>query len=394
MTTANSKPAILCVDDEPGVLEGLELHLRRGFRVHTATSGAQGLQMIDSHGPFAVVLSDMRMPEMSGAVFLSKVREKSPASTRMLLTGQTDMQSAIQAVNEGQIFRFLTKPCPPKQLKAVFEDAVELHNLKRVERDLLERTLRGSIKALTDVLALVNPTAFGRAGRVRTLVAELCQSLAMTDTWAVEVASMVLQLGTITVGPRVAEKLYYGRPLDPEEAEQADRMPQAIAELLGEIPRLEPVLDLVSEHFLSASAGRRPESLGAQLLSLANDFDVVQSTGLPTSEAINTLRGRGTRYDPALLNRLSDLRGAAEGGQVIREVRLAGLVAGMIFAEDVRMLTGVLLAPRGYEVTESFVARAPSFSDSGVHEPVRVIVPTTEASPAAVPTSAPAGMTA
>src|SRR5690349_20120797 len=168
--TSNAKPALLCVDDEPLVLEGLTLHLRRAFTVTTATSGAAGLEILKDKGPFAVVMSDMRMPGMNGAEFLSKVREQWPDTVRVLLTGQSDLQSAVAAVNDGQIFRFLTKPCPPELLLGALGAASRQHDLLIGERVLLEQTLHGSIKMLTDVLSLANPVAFGRANRAKRLM--------------------------------------------------------------------------------------------------------------------------------------------------------------------------------------------------------------------------------
>ena len=103
-------PKILCVDDEPAVLEGLKMNLRRRFDVLTATSGAAALEVLEREEGIAVLMSDMRMPSMDGATLLAKARERWPFVVRLLLTGQADMNSAISAVNEGQIFRFLTKP--------------------------------------------------------------------------------------------------------------------------------------------------------------------------------------------------------------------------------------------------------------------------------------------
>ena len=161
------RPRVLCVDDEPQVLDGLTLNLRRDFEVVTASSGADALAEIAARGPFAVIISDMRMPRMDGAQFLRRAREIAPDSVRMLLTGQTDLASAIAVVNEGQIFRFLTKPCAPDQLIAMVRAAVDQHRLLTSERELLERTLHGSIEALTDLLAVAHPVAFGRAGRIK-----------------------------------------------------------------------------------------------------------------------------------------------------------------------------------------------------------------------------------
>jgi DNA-binding NtrC family response regulator len=154
---------VLCVDDEPKILEGVALHLRRHYRISMATSGTEGLAIVGGSDPPAVVVSDMRMPEMDGATFLGKVKEQAPDIVRLLLTGQADMTSAIAAVNQGQIFRFLTKPCNAQTLLAAIAAAAEQYRLLTAERELLEKTLRGSIKALTEVLSLANPLIFGRA---------------------------------------------------------------------------------------------------------------------------------------------------------------------------------------------------------------------------------------
>ncbi|HYU15650.1 MAG TPA: response regulator, partial [Candidatus Acidoferrum sp.] len=134
MTIEKRRPRILCVDDEPNVLEGLSLHLRRRHEVWTATSGADALALLARDGPPEVIISDMRMPGMDGAVFLSKARQLYPETVRLLLTGQTDLMSAVSAVNQGQIFRFLSKPCPAPFMVQAVTAAVEQHRLIQAER--------------------------------------------------------------------------------------------------------------------------------------------------------------------------------------------------------------------------------------------------------------------
>jgi len=242
-----SKTRVLCVDDEPRVLEGLALQLRRGYEVSGAPSGEAGLALLASDGPFAVVLSDMRMPQMDGASFLAQVRRKAPDTVRMLLTGHADMQAAIAAVNEGQIFRFLTKPCPPEQLRHSFEAATEQYRLVTAERVLLEQTLHGSVKALTEILAMTNPAAFGRATRIKKHVGQIANALGLEDRWQVEVAAMLSQLGLITLPDETAEKLHKGQKLSAEEVAMLARVLSVSAELLANIPRLEGVCELLAK---------------------------------------------------------------------------------------------------------------------------------------------------
>lgn len=135
----DQKPRVLCVDDEPHILSSLDTTLRRSFEVSTATNGPDALRLLDGGGPFAVLLSDYSMPGMTGAELLARARLVAPDTVRMLLTGQATIEGAIAAVNEGHVFRFLTKPCPPAAVIRALQDGVEQARLVTADRLLLER---------------------------------------------------------------------------------------------------------------------------------------------------------------------------------------------------------------------------------------------------------------
>ncbi len=386
---ANAKTRILCVDDEPNVVESIALHLRRHYDVETATSGAAGLEILGRNGAVAVVVSDMRMPGMDGATFLKKAREAAPNTVRMMLTGQSDLNATIAAVNEGQIFRFLTKPCAPPLLLAAVGAAAEQNRLITAEQVLLEHTLHGSIKTLTDVLSLTSPASFGRANRIKQLVSEVAARLGMKERWQVEVAAMLSQLGCITLPEDVVEKVNLGQPLSEPEQKFVARMPVVTEQLLGNIPRLEVVREILASGVRPSGqvmatlsdADKQVAVRGAQLLRVALDFDVLEAQGNTASMAIDTLRGRAGRYDKEVVEALAAVRGGASLGKKIRELPLSGLRVGMVFAEDVRMVSGTLLVARGNEVTPSLMERARSFRSGMVREPVRVVVSTTAIDP-------------
>ncbi len=184
-------PRVLCVDDEARVVEGLVLHLRKDYEVHTALGGTEALQKLKKMGGAAVVISDMRMPVMDGAVLLHCVMRLFPDTTRILLTGEPGRDAAVAAVNKAQIFRFLTKPCPPDQLRLAVEAGVTQHRLMAAERTILKETLLGCIKALVDVLAITNPVAFGRASRLKRLAVEFANSRDNTEFWQLEAAAVL-----------------------------------------------------------------------------------------------------------------------------------------------------------------------------------------------------------
>lgn len=126
MRETRDRPRVLCVDDESRVLEGLVVLLRKDYEVHCATGGEEALRLLESLGGVAVVLSDMRMPGMDGATLLQRVMTRYPDAVRMLLTGHPGGDAAT-AAKQAQVFRFLTKPCPPAELKAAVQAGVAQH---------------------------------------------------------------------------------------------------------------------------------------------------------------------------------------------------------------------------------------------------------------------------
>jgi len=379
-----SRIRILCVDDEQAVLDGLSLHLRRRYDVAMATSGAAGLEALASDPAIAVVLSDMRMPGMDGAAFLSRAREALPDAVRVLLTGHADVRSAASAVNEGQIFRFLTKPCAPDVLGATIDAAVEQHRLITAERVLLEQTLHGSVKALTDLLAIVHPASFGRAGRAKSRMSALADHLGITENrWELEISAMLSQIGCVMLPQEVVDKVYHGLVMTEHEHGMVERVPAIAEKILADIPRMEGVRAILRYQGRRFSGVGYPKEephreklpLGSRLLKLILDFDALEARGIPEEIAFDTLRGREGWYDPALLGAFAKCLGNAGKYVDVLEIKLAALSPGMILAEDIRTQSGGLLVARGHEVTEGLVERIRNFgSGQGVCEPIRVIL--------------------
>lgn len=339
---------VLLVNDEPALLDGLQLVLRHHFTTVTASSGAEALAIIAISEPFGVVVSDMRMPGMNGAALLAQVRERSPDSVRLLLTGYSDVEAAIAAVNEGQVFRLLTKPCLPERLIAQLTAAADQHRLQTAERFILEQTLRGCVRALTDLLGLVSPVAFGRAGRVKEHVVRLCAALGIVDVWPVEVAAMLSQIGCIILSPAIVEKHYLGLSMLHAEQAMVDRLPALACQLLGPIPRLEGVRDILAAMDRRCDTGLGgPLPLGARLLKIALDHDLLEARGLDTETLIATLRGRTGWHNPAVLDAWCELYAPDAELEAIQEVRLVDLRIGMVFETDVRARAAACCSSRG-----------------------------------------------
>jgi response regulator RpfG family c-di-GMP phosphodiesterase len=375
-TTQNQtmeRPAILLVDDEVRILQGLQRQLHRDWTVTIAPSPEEALVKLETAGPFAVIVSDMRMPNMDGAALLSRARALAPDTVRILLTGQAELSAAIAAVNEGRIFRFLCKPCPVPTLMGALSEAREQYRLIHAERELLEKTLRGAVDALVETLSLTQPMAFGRAMRLKMLARELCQKVQRAAPWDLEVAALLSQLGAVVLPATVVERLQRGAPLDEEERKMVERMPAVVDALIGHLPRLETVREILRRR---RDAFSESVPFGARVLAVVEDFDLAEAQCGSGFEAVLRLRARDGRYDPALLEALAQTAlSSRDEGPMVREVRVDELRVGMVLAADVYAKSGLLLVSRSNEVTISLMERLHNFQRIGIREPLVVRVP-------------------
>ncbi len=144
------KPKMLVVDDEPDNLDLLYRTFRREFQVLKADSGIRALELLEKEGEVAVIISDQRMPEMKGTEFLSKTVPQFPNTVRIILTGFTDIEDLVEAINSGQVYKYITKPWDPNELKAVVQRAAETYELLKQRIEELRRA-----QAQTDLMATI-----------------------------------------------------------------------------------------------------------------------------------------------------------------------------------------------------------------------------------------------
>lgn len=360
---------ILFVDDEPAVLDGFRRLLHKEFSLVTAVGGAAALELVATakDEPFAVVVSDMRMPEMDGVQLLSRVRAISPDTVRIALTGQADMQTAADCVNEGSIFRFLTKPCQKDVLGKALTSALLQYRLVVAEKELLEKTLSGSVKVLTEVLSLVNPAAFSRAVRMSRYVQHIVRKLHLEAGWRFEVAAMMSQLGCVTLDTDTIESIYAGKQLSPEEQARVDAHPSVAADLLSNIPRLEPVARMIAQQDSVLPSPHVPGQehfdvvrLGAQILKVALAYDQCLSAGDSHAEALQRMLSRTDRLERSIVSALTDIEREPIHLEV-KTCRICDLDCNMILQEDVRTTNGLLIVAKGQQITYPLLVRLRNF---------------------------------
>jgi len=375
---------ILFVDDEIPVLDGYKRILHREFDVDTAGSGDEGLALIRDQGPYAVVVSDMRMPAMNGAQFLAQVRQEAPDSVRMLLTGYTDLDAAMEAVNEGNIFRFLTKPCEKEVLTKAITAGLDQYHLVTAEKELLEKTLMGSIRALTEVLSAASPEAFGRSMRIARDVRHLVGKLALPSPWRFEAAAMLSQLGCVTLDSEVIKASYAGEHLSFEDQARFATHPQIASELLVNIPRLEPVAWMISQQLTREtrpSDSRVPAPfgedivLGAKILKLAVALDNLRMKGLSDLGAIAKVREQHSEFGSELIEVLAGVE-PETATMELRNVSTSKLTIGMILQQEITTKTGMLVVPSGQEITQALQIKLGNLSELGaIGKEIVVLVP-------------------
>jgi response regulator RpfG family c-di-GMP phosphodiesterase len=375
--------AVLFVDDEPHLLDGIARSLRAHFDIRTASSAAMGLQIVKGSGPFAVVVSDMRMPEMNGAQFLSQVREYAPDTVRIILSGQADLQQTIAAVNEGNIFRFLSKPCDTHTLLAAVGMGVEQHRLITAEKVLLEQTLTGAVNVLVEILGVVTPSAYSHARRLRQYVVALAAALDLGENWQWPLAASLSQIGCMSLPKDTVGRSDAGQALTQDERRLFESHPRMAAKMLEAIPRLETVTAIVAsqntpltdEEILRKPKELEAKSAGCMLLYAAVQFDRQVMAGCTASGAVEALRVAKVKLPLAALEALRSLEIAGRE-HALRSARLIDLAVGMLLDEPLMTRKGVCLVPAGQEVTAALLARLRGIdTDIQVQEPIRVQIP-------------------
>lgn len=376
---------ILFVDDEPHILEGYQRVLRKQFDIFTAAGGEQAIATLENSDEFSVIVSDMRMPGMDGVRFLGRAAEISPNTVRIMLTGDAEQQTAMSAVNEGRIFRFLTKPCTPEALGKTIAAGIEQYSLITAEKELLEETLSKSLEVMVDILATVNPTAFSRSARVKRMARDIAARLGLENVWELEIAATLSQIGCIGVPEEILQKIAACQPLDERELRLYCRHAQVGCDLVKRIPRMETVAEIIANQnrrvsdeikadSLSATAAKATTS--ARVLKAALDFDKLLDFGDTPHDAFAALAARDGWYDSVVLDALKEIIEENVEQYTSEPVSVGHLKMGMLVDEPVISNRGLVLLDAGQEITLSVILRLNNFAEAGIiKDKIRARVP-------------------
>jgi len=370
------------VDDDQLVLKVVERSFGGRFDLTTARSAQEALAIVREAPLFAVIVSDMRMPGMDGIELLQELKVISPDSTRIMLTSEGDQLSAMEAVNSGRVFRFLTKPWNEEALEAILEAGVQQHELVTSSRVLLEETLAGSVQMLVDLLSVFDPKAFGQAQRVKDYALKVAARLGAPGHWDLELAALLAPVGRMAIPLAIQSKVNWGEQLTVGEREIVDRVPETGARIVGNIPRLQPVARVIRYMNKDFDGGGYPEEavagegipLEARILRVVTAFlGGLEARGsrLVVLEQLKLAEGL---YDPNVLDALEQvLRVPEGGGEPRRALPLRHLEPGMRLVEDLCTPGGALVLAAGTTLAQIHLERLRSVAAiTRIPEPVLV----------------------
>jgi response regulator RpfG family c-di-GMP phosphodiesterase len=422
---AMSVPTILCVDDEPNILAALKRLFRpTGYRILTADSGQAGLLLLQGE-PVDLVISDMRMPEMDGARFLELVRARWPDTVRLLLTGHADVGAIIEAINRGEIYRYITKPWDDNDILLLVRHALERRALEHEKQRLEALALRQndelkalnaslearveartaelksaldalleansklkanfitSIKVFSQLIHMRAGQLGGHLRRVADLARQIGQKMNLSDKEMqdLSVASLLHEIGKIGFSDELL-----AMPVDLMRGEDLSRYrkhPLRAEQLLMPLVELRDVASILRGQLERFDGGGFPDSavgaaipLGARILMLASDYDNLQQGALttrhlrPEEARALILHQSGKRYDPQVVAAFSSVVIGASGAvkEALRaEARIAvpGLLPGMVLARDLLSFDGLLLLSADHALDERLIEQIREFDQSG-----------------------------
>lgn len=363
---------ILFVDEDMHALETFKTMLRKHCDVTTVSSPEQALKIIQTSGQFAVVVSGLKLKKVDGFLFLAKVKETSPEIVRIILTGYADVATAIKALNEGHVFRFLTKPCTPETLIKALAAGIKQYHTIIAEKEILQKTLRGSVRVLIEALSLANPAAYGRTRRVRNLVKNLAKSLGKKVSWELDLASMLSHIGCMSIPRKILDDITTGKELSKSDIQLYNNHPAVGANLLEQIPRLESIAAIVAAQFQEFNP---LQSEGARFLKVAVEYDMLMSKGLAPYEAYGRMLACNQCYDPVLLDALEKCI-AEEGGYALKFVTIEELEVDMVLEEDIVSRNGLLILTKGSMLNQHTIEAVFKTNETfNIVEPITVVMP-------------------
>jgi len=370
---------ILMIDDDKDILASYQVNLRKDFIVRIASNANQAMEILKEEADIGVIVTDYKMPDVNGINLLKMIRQIYHDPIRIMITGFADMQIAVNAVNEGSIFRFLTKPMPTPELKQIIQDALVQYNLKKNEKELLNNTLKGTLKLLIDLISLSIPQSLNIGSQARMIARKIGVKAGEIEIWELEVASLLSNIGLLLLPNDIIQKKAEGKDLTSSEAAVFSNHPELGAKLIGHIPRFEKISDAIlhiNDNFGSKNdrnIANESIPLYSRILKVSNDYIQHIQSNKSALEAYEKMLEFYYQYDPKLLELLLSEVVGSENNRKIKQIKLMELKSGMVAAKDIVDERETILFKKDKEITEPIIIRLQQISNvRNIVEPLLV----------------------
>jgi response regulator RpfG family c-di-GMP phosphodiesterase len=381
-TDVIKKASILVVDDTPENLYVLSDMLKnKKYEVRPVPSGALAL-LAAKNKPPDIILLDIRMPEMDGyeVCKIIKADEKLKEIPIIFISALSETLDKVKAFAVGGA-DYITKPFQFEEVNARIKTHLELMNSKRELRSLLSDTLTGSIKVMVDILTVISPQSFYQSARHRHFVKETLCMLGISETWTIELAAMLSNLGCVAVPPYILKKKYSPALLNEGELKILRSYPVLGAQLVSQIPKLEMVSEIIKNQLEPLKASSDIELLsdkvilGSQMLKFFNDYDGFLISSANSMEALKKIEKAEYKYPVILINALKKVLKKEFLTYIKKNVKFSELEEGMILEEDIHLPNGAKLMESQTELSPHFLGILKHFADNyNLKQNVRVSV--------------------
>ena len=356
----NSEYDVLFVDDDPNILKAIKRNLYGKYNVCVADSVHDAVELLEKN-LFPVVFSDMKMPQMSGADFLIMVKEKNPDSVRVLLTGESDLADAIKAINESDIYKILLKPCSPESICTTINSALKLYHANKLEEILMDKSLKGFVLIVLDLLKTISPEVFKRSTDITKIFKSPRTKFELKEPWSFEVTCLLMYLGSIHLRIYNFDQIY--------GTENMVKVIRKSASLLVQVPKFEAVynnLNDLADYYSKSTVINKLDS-DSKILKLIVDYHSL----VKDSNVKQKLR---LMYSKEIIAQLPSLFGKKAQEKAARELKAGEIKAGMVTADDILSKSGSIILFKGETITEQHVSTLMIFSEKEyLIEPLKIV---------------------
>lgn len=376
------KEKILFVDDEDNLLSAVRRLFRNKYDLTIVHSPEIALEQIEIEQNYSVIVSDMKMPGMDGIEFLKLAKQKSPKSIRIMMTGNADQETARTAINESQVYKFISKPCSADEIEKVVSEAVQLYKTLNIERTLLEETLQGSVSLLSDILSLTAPDLFYQASEIQPSVEKLAQRFCPDEILQVKLAVLFSDLPIVVIPEELLKKAREANELTTDESHALYYSLDLSKSLLNRIPRLQKVSDIVFYQFKNIDGTGEPRNqstsdipIGSKIIRVCKDYYHIKKSGKSIIDTFKILNSRKGIYDPEILRAFAELiiknEKTPDEKRIPRPIGLAELTQNQRLEAPIYTNNGLLLFAQGTILNRISIQRIINHSKiTGIKEPI------------------------